>query len=136
MELSFTKEEIKKIIKLIYLGNWLINSNTQQENRILIYDNILYRFIDLFAKSHLHKSLTNEEIHDEVEQYINKYNLDVFSKEFAKRYADKVCPITQKTDSFKNNILINHTIKTRCEQEIKNNGLKNVNLNITLNDLN
>lgn len=100
MKIELTKEQYENLIKLVYLGNWMINairSGTEDEPRIEKYDE-LEQYIFSFAKeAGLEKYIEFDEKYNqffptrefeesaELEQYMEDYDDEVFWQELSDR---------------------------------------------------
>lgn len=101
MEIKFTKEQYDSLIKLVYLGNWMINSIRDKGEEIKKYDDI-EQYIYSFAKEYGLENLIEYdtqmkqyyptwELDDnpEIEPYRQDYENEVFWDELADRLAEQ-----------------------------------------------
>jgi hypothetical protein len=84
MEINFTKEQYENLIKLVYLGNWMINAIRTDDRIEKFYD--LEQYIYSYFKDFgLHEYIeydkelkkffpTEELMEEELEEYIDDYN--------------------------------------------------------------
>lgn len=82
MEIKFTKEQYKNLIKLVYLGNWMANA-IRTDDRIREFDDLeqyiyscckdsaIQKYIEYDNK--LKKFFVREEL-EEIDQYIDDYD--------------------------------------------------------------
>jgi len=73
MEIEFTKEQYDSLIKLVYLGNWMINSIRDGGKEIKKYDEI-EQYIYSFAKEFGFENLI--EYDAQIRQYFPTWELD------------------------------------------------------------
>lgn len=90
MEIELTKEQYENLIKLVYLGNWLINGIRTNDKLINKYEDMEQYIFSYFKKFDLEryikfdekakKFLPAKELEDDPElvQYIDEYDEDVF----------------------------------------------------------
>jgi hypothetical protein len=101
MELSITKEQYRSLAKMVYLGNWLINSVRTDEEQIEEFDT-LEQYIYSFAEQAgmgkvisldpaLGRFITNWEDgeHPDIDRYIDEYNEENFWHELVHRLAER-----------------------------------------------
>jgi hypothetical protein len=99
MEIKFTKDQYDSLIKLVYLGNWMINSIRDGGKEIKKYDDVeqyIYSFAKEFGLDNLieYDTQTKQyyptwELDDnpEVEPYRQDYENEVFWDELTDRLA-------------------------------------------------
>lgn len=92
MEIKFTKEQYENLMKLVYLGNWMINA-IRTDDRVKKYDELkhyifsfakdagLDRYIDYDEKSGKYYPSIELEEDAEIEQYMDDYNDENFWEE-------------------------------------------------------
>lgn len=97
MEIKLTKEQYENLIKLVYLGNWMINAIRLKDERIKKYDEIeqyifsfakeagLENYIEFDKKYNQFFPTREFEENPEMEQYRQDYNDQVFWQELADR---------------------------------------------------
>ena len=146
MEIKLTKEQYKNLLKLVYLGNWMINairSGTKGDERIKKYDEI-EQYIFSFAKDaglekyieydeKLKKFFPTSEFEEdpEIEQYREDYEEEVFwqeladrlgTRDFIKEYGQEAI----KKMSQKERFLKREEFIIKYEEEFEKNGLANL----------
>lgn len=146
MEIKLTKEQYENLIKLVYLGNWMVNairSGAPGDERIKKYDEI-EQYIFSFAKdAGLEKYIefdkefnqffpTREFEEDpELEQYRQDYDNEIFwqeladrlgSRDFLRQYGEE----TIKKMSQKERFLKEQEFIIKYEEEFEKNGLNNL----------
>ena len=97
MEIKLTKEQYENLIKLVYLGNWMVNAIRLENERVKKYDEI-EQYIFSFAKDiGLEKYIEFDETNNqffptrefdedpEIEKYKEEYDNEVFWQELADR---------------------------------------------------
>lgn len=89
MEIKFTKEQYENLMKLVYLGNWMVNA-IRTDDRVEKYDELkhyifsfakdagLDRYIDYDEKSGKYYPSIELEQDAEIEQYMDDYNDENF----------------------------------------------------------
>jgi len=150
MEIRLTKEQYENLIKLVYLGNWMINAIRLKDERIKKYDDI-EQYIFSFAKAFsLEKYIefdkefnrffpTREfEENTDIEQYREDYDDEVFwqelsnrlgSRDFYKKYGEEAI---RKMDQ-KERFLKEQEFIIKYEEELEKNGLDNLEIKKTKN---
>jgi hypothetical protein len=101
MELNLNKEQYERLVKLVYLGNWMINAIRPDDQQIEKY-NELEQHVYSFAKDmgmekyiqfdpKVKRFITNweSEEHPEVDQYIDEYDDENFWHELTHRLAER-----------------------------------------------
>jgi len=97
MEIKITKEQYENLIKIVYLGNWMINSVRLEDERIKKYDDIeqyifsfaknfgLERYVEFDQKYNQFFPTREFEEDQELEQYEEDYDNEVFWQELSDR---------------------------------------------------
>jgi len=107
MKIDFTKKQFETLLKMVYMGNWVVNgvrSGTKDDPNIKEYED-LEKYVYSFAKDFgLEKYVDDEDKEiegikiqgtypsrkleeSEVREYINYYDEDIFWEELANRLA-------------------------------------------------
>lgn len=148
MKIELAKEQYENLIKLVYLGNWMINairSDAKGDERIKKYDGT-EQYIFSFAKdAGLEKHIEFDkkfnrffptrkfEEDTDVEKYREEYDDDIFwdelidrlaRRDFIKEYGEKVI---RKMD-WRERIEKEHPFIEKYAKEIEENGLNNLEL--------
>lgn len=128
-----TTQQLKTITHLVYLGNYVLNANRLQKNRLTVYD----RMAELIYQEYFNvteqstKDFTiddfSELLSEELEVYITKYEENALPCTFAKMFAQKIYPITTYNDKNADKHLITEEL---IEEEINKNGLKHIKIDI------
>jgi len=146
MEIKLTREQYENLLKLIYLGNWMINairSGAEGDERIKKYDEI-EQYIFSFAKeAGLEKYIKfdkecNEffptwkfEFETDIEQYRQEHDNEIFwdeltyrlaRRDFIKQYGEEVI---KKMDQ-KERLEKEQPFIEKYEKEFEENGLENL----------
>ncbi len=152
MKIRFTKDQYKNLIKLVYLGNWMINAVRLIDNQIKKY-NDLEQYILSFAKEFgLEKYIEFDEEYEkfistidieedpELEEYRNDYDEEVFwqemairlgSRDFVRQYGEEaIIKMDQKERFLKEQ---QHIIT--YEEEFEKNGIENLEALSKLDDI-
>lgn len=96
IKIEFTDEQYKTLLKLTYLGNWMVNSFQSDdieeecdnfESYILSFasDAGLDHYVD--TENGNQRSYPSSELEDELNIYIDRYNNDIFWDELIERLA-------------------------------------------------
>lgn len=98
MKINFTKKQYEDLVKLVYLGTWMVNAH-RTDDRVEKYEE-LEQYILSFYKDfgmenfilfdeELKRFFPTKEFEEEtdVEQYIDEYNNDIFWEELIDRLA-------------------------------------------------
>lgn len=98
MKINFTKKQYEDLVKLVYLGTWMVNAH-RTDDRVAKYEE-LEQYILSFYKNFVMENfiLIDEELkrffptkefeeETDVEQYIDEYNNDIFWEELIDRLA-------------------------------------------------
>ena len=94
MEIKFTKDQFKKLLKIVYLGNWLANaihSGRKGDERIKEFDEI-EQYIFSFAKDFglekyvefdekFQEFFPTSELEEELQKFVDEYDNEVFWEE-------------------------------------------------------
>lgn len=98
MKINFTKKQYEDLVKLIYLGTWMINAH-RTDDIIENYEDLEQYVLSFFKDFGMEKYiLFDEELNKffptkafeedtEVDQYIDEYNNDIFGEELIDRLA-------------------------------------------------
>ena len=127
MKINIAEKDIGIFIDLLYLGNWIINSNYIADKMLNKYEKV---FKQLFRSVEDVVALEYEDLYDRVEKFIQKYNSDVFPSEFARQYADLKMPIDTSKDKAIESFETNREFRENIEKEILKHGLRNIQVTI------
>ncbi len=121
MKIDLIKEQYENLIKLVYLGNWMINSVRLEDGRIKKYDDIeqyifsfaknfgLERYVEFDQKYNQIFPTREFEEDQELEQYEEEYDNEVFwqelsnrlgSRDFLKRYGQETIKKMEQKERF------------------------------------
>jgi len=104
MKIELTKEQYKNLIKLVYLGNWIVNSirsGEEDDKRIEKYENIaqyiysfsreegLERYIEFDKQVNRFFPTREFEEDTDLERYRQEYDDEVFWQELIHRLAER-----------------------------------------------
>lgn len=142
MKILFTKKQFKQLLRLIYLGNWMVNAIRNSNERVRECDEI-EQYIYSFAKEFGMKDLiefdqefrkyfpTSKFEESEVQKFIDEYNEDNFweelfdkmvNRDMIKRYGlEKYLEM-----SFEERIEKEEPFRQKYDQEFKENGIQNL----------
>ncbi len=99
MKIEFTKEQYENLIKLVHVGNYIINGTRMEDEEVTQY-NELENYVNKFAKDFELSNLVVEEDgefypseellgSEELEAYMEEYTDEIFWDELADRLAVK-----------------------------------------------
>lgn len=138
MQIELSKEQYRELVKLIYLGNWMMNSFRNAEERITSVEEVeqyIYSLAKQFESEHLIQYNADYNFYDatidmeaEMQQFIDAYDEDTFWAELADRLsmrdiARKVGPVSQLTED---QIDDKFALEEKYYREFEKNGLRNV----------
>ena len=146
MEIELTKEQYENLIKLVYLGNWMINairSGNEGDERIKKYDEIeqhifsfakdagLKKYIEFDKKFNRFFPTREFEENTDVEQYREEYDDYIFWEELIDRLARRdfireYGEDTIKKMSIKERIEKEYPFEEKYGEEFGKNGLQNL----------
>lgn len=142
MQIKLSKEQYRELVKLIYLGNWMMNSFRNGEERVTSVEDVeqyIYSFANQFDAKDLIQYKDQYDFYDvtaefeaEMQPFIDDYDDDTFWAELADRLAlrdisRKLGPIQYLTDDQLND---KFELEEKYYREFEKNGLKNVIINI------
>ena len=98
MNIELTDKEFRRLLDLVYIGNWILNSTRGEDDRFEDYDDLQEKFFSLCAKNgmrslvtsymgHFFPSKAYEEggIHEAIEDYEDAMFFDILAEELARR---------------------------------------------------
>ena len=127
MKFNFSKKEIETLVELVYLGNWTANAARSSDERVECYDRLFNKIFDE-AQTEIQKEMSQEDLYDNVEGIIKRYETDIFPSLFAKQYADFLYPYCNDTDrnDFIKKYVPHKVFRELCEKEMRANGFRNI----------
>ncbi|MBU2598223.1 MAG: hypothetical protein KKC53_03465 [Actinobacteria bacterium] len=142
IEIKLTKEQYEDLVKLVYLGNWMINA-IRTDDKIEKYD-IIEQYIYSFAKNAnlenyiIFDNELNEfyptrefELETDVDEYREEYNNEIFwdeliyrlsVRDFIKAYGEDVI----KKMSLRDQIVKKSPFIEKYEKEFEKHGIENL----------
>lgn len=116
MTIDLTDREFRRLLDLVYIGNWILNS-TRTTDRFEDYDIVQEKIFSLCAQNgmrslierwrgHIFPSRAYEEggIHDAIEDYEDAVFFDILAEELARRdlgdEADDIEALTARMDEY------------------------------------
>jgi len=142
MNIQFTDEQLKALAKMVYLGNWMINSTLLMKERLETYDELaqyvysnldklklpdLIKFDKKYNKYYPVKVFDDEMQLGVIKDYDNETFWNELSdrmgyKEFLKKYGeDKIVKMTEEERFLKFQKII-----IKFEKEFEDNGIENL----------
>jgi hypothetical protein len=98
MKINFTKKQYEDLVKLVYLGTWMVNAH-RTDDRVEKYEDLEQYLLSFYKEfgmenfilfdEELKRFFPTKEFEEEtdVEQYIDEYNNDIFWEELIDRLA-------------------------------------------------
>lgn len=126
MEIELTKKEFRRLLDLVYIGNWILNS-TRDNDRFEDYDLLQEKFFSLSSQNgmpelaqtylgHIFPSRAYEEggIHDAIADYEDAVFFDILAEELARRdmtdehlNPEDLGELTARMDNYMNEFEVN-----------------------------
>lgn len=142
IEIKLTKEQYEDLIKLVYLGNWIINAS-RTEDIIEKYEN-LTQYIYSFAKEaglekyfeydkKFNKFFPTEEFekNTDIKDFLDEYNDEVFWQELIFRMAGRDLVRKYGEEAirkmpFKERMILEYPFIEKYDKEFSENGIENL----------
>jgi len=155
MEIKLTKEQYENLLKIVYLGNWMINairSGTEGDEQIEKYNDIeqyifsfakdvgLGKYIEFDKKYNKFFPTIDFEQDEEIERYLKDYNEETFwqeladrlgTRDFIREYGEEAI---NKMDQEERFIKLQEFI-IKYEEEFEKNGIENLKISKNLFDI-
>ncbi len=143
MKINFSKKQFENLIKLVYLGNWMINAIRVGDEKIKKYDEIeqyiysfakdfgLEKYIEFSKKYNKFFPARELEEGTDVEQYREEYDNETFwedlidrltRRDFIKKYGEE----TVKKMSLEERIEKEYPFEEKYRNEFEKNGIENL----------
>ena len=143
MKINFSKKQFENLIKLVYLGNWMINAIRVGDEKIKKYDEIeqyiysfakdfgLEKYIEFSKKYNKFFPARELEEGTDVEQYREEYDNETFwedlidrltRRDFIKKYGEG----TVKKMSLEERIEKEYPFEEKYRNEFEKNGIENL----------
>lgn len=98
MTIEFTDKEFRRLLDLVYIGNWVLNAPRLEDERFSDYDDVQEKVFSKCASlgmrnlystwyGHVFPSRAFEDggIHDAIEEYENSVFFDILAEELSRR---------------------------------------------------
>jgi hypothetical protein len=155
MEIKLTKEQYKNLLKLIYLGNWMVNairSGADGDEQIEKYNDIEQHIFSFAKDAGLEKYIEFDEKYNkffptiefeedpEIEKYRQDYDDEIFwqeladrlgTRDFIREYGEEVI---EKMDQEERFIKLQEFI-VKYEEEFEKNGIENLEVLKRIDDI-
>lgn len=122
MQLELTKKEFRRLLDLVYIGNWVLNSTRDEEDRFADYDDLACKLFGLCktcGMNALVESWQNRDvpsrayidggIHEAISYYEDNVFYEILAEELSRRdmdypdiTAENYDEIVQRMDSYMN----------------------------------
>ena len=155
MEIKLTKEQYENLLKLVYLGNWMVNairSGAEGDEQIEKYNEIEQYIFSFAKKFGLEKYIEFDEKYNqffptreleqnpEVEKYLQDYNEEIFwqelaerlgTRDFVRKYSKEAIEKMDPEERF----LKHQEFIIKYEEEFEKNGIENLEILKKLDDI-
>ena len=97
MQIQLTTKEFRRLLDLVYIGNWILNS-TRGEDRFQDYDNVESKLFDLCRTNGMHalvedwegtsipsKAYAEGGIHEAIAYYEDNFFYEILAEELSRR---------------------------------------------------
>ncbi|MFH1824264.1 MAG: hypothetical protein ABH873_03445 [Candidatus Firestonebacteria bacterium] len=141
MEIKFTEEQYESLIKIIYLGDWLVDAIRLEKDRVKEFEEIEQYVYSFHEKAKLQKYIKYDremkkfhptsKLEEDLNKYIDEYDDEIFHDElvsrlsrrdFIKKYGiDKV-----KKMNWEKRIEEEEQFIEKYEKEFEKNGVENL----------
>lgn len=143
VKIEFTEEQFKALLKLGYLGNYMINGIRTQPNRFKEFDNLVERIYSFAQKAGCSDYIEYDKedkayhpaskLEEEVDDFIDDYDDNVFWEELILRLSQRDLRREYGTEAVENMELRERLQKqTELEkvylEEFEDNGIENITL--------
>lgn len=104
MNIELTEKEFRRLLDLVYVGNWILNSTRQEDDRFEDYDRLQEKLFALCSKhgmkalaehymGHCFPSKAYEDggIHEAIADYEDAVFFDILAEELARRDLGEDC---------------------------------------------
>lgn len=140
MKLELTESQYRTLVKVVYLGTWMVNATKTGEDIDQTFEDIEQLVFALSKEIDMSDWIEYDDkfggyfptriLEDEVYQYIKAYDDDVFWEELIGRLARRdlfreIGPVSQLSDE---NFSRQFELEETYEKEFVNHGLKNLEL--------
>jgi len=99
--LTFKKEELETLLKLIYLGNWLANANREEERTIKKFEELKDQILSLIGNN-IKEKYENLKYDNEIINIIEEYNEITFWDLLITRLAERDMILEYGEEEIKN----------------------------------
>uniref|UniRef100_A0A7V3ZVL4 Uncharacterized protein n=1 Tax=candidate division WOR-3 bacterium TaxID=2052148 RepID=A0A7V3ZVL4_UNCW3 len=130
-QLNLSKEDLKNLLKLLYLGNWLANAHREEERVIKKFEELKDRILTLIKNENLKEEYENLKEDVEIVSLIEEYNEITFWDLLITRLAERDMILEYGEEGLKNLSedeykKINLEYQKKYYQEFFENGLWNL----------
>jgi len=141
MKIELTNNQFEYLMKLTYLGNWMINAFRLKEEQVKKFEDLLEHILSLAQKNgfdryveydkELKKHFPSSELEKDVDQYIDEYEDESFWEEltyrlarrdFVEEYGEKAV----KKMTWEERIKKEHPFIERFADEFEQDGINNL----------
>jgi len=141
IKISLSKDQFQDLLKLVYLGNWLINSIRSVDDQIPVFDDILDQILSIARREKmentvdfdagLKKHYPTAEFEDSLNEYIDEYDSELFweglllrlvERDLIKKYGEDAV----KGMSFDEIVDRERPFREKYQREFEQNGIENL----------
>ena len=87
MQLELSKKEFRRLLDLVYIGNWILNS-TRGDDRIADYDQVESKLFALCRENGPSRAFSDGGIHEAIADYEDTVFYEILAEELARRDMD------------------------------------------------
>ncbi len=141
MKIALNKDQFQELLKLVYLGNWLVNSIRSVDEQVQAPDDILDYILSLAKKEKLEgivdfdaglqRHYTTAEFEESLSEYIDEYDNELFweglllrlvERDLIKKYGTE----DVKKMTFDEIVDKERPFREKYQREFEQNGIENV----------
>lgn len=141
MKISLTKDQFQELLKLVYLGNWLVNSIRSVDDQIQAFDDILDYILSMAKKEKLEGTVDFDEglqrhyptaeFEESLNDYIDEYDNELFweglllrlvERDLIYKYGEEAVKIM----TFDEIVDKERPFREKYQKEFERNGIENL----------
>jgi len=141
MKISLTKEQFQELMKMVYLGHWLVNSIRSVDDQVQTFDDILDYVLSIAKKEKiegvvdfdagLQKHYPTAEFEDSLNEYIDEYDNELFWEGLLLRLVErdlihKYGADIVKSMTFEEIVDRERPFREKYQKEFERNGIENL----------
>jgi len=141
MKISLTKDQFQELLKLVYLGNWLVNSIRTVDDQVPAFDDILDYILSMAKKEKLEgivdfdkglqRHYPTAEFEESLNEYIDEYDNELFweglllrlvERDLINKYGEEAVKIM----TFDEIVDKERPFREKYQKEFEQNGIENL----------